>query len=151
MLRIRDILVLILIRGSASLSNGSGSCYCTVLFSLLTFKSPTKNFFVLSVSPYYFLNVNLLTSVLKIKRHKEVTKQKESRFFFLFLIDDRRIQICTSDQWIRIQKTRKTYGSGSATLLIITRARSAIIFLSDADPAIQIRNLGSDSDPDSSF
>jgi hypothetical protein len=32
----------------------------------------------------------------KIKSHKEVTKQQESMFFFLFLLDDRRIRI-----WIR--------------------------------------------------
>jgi hypothetical protein len=33
----------------------------------------------------------------KIKSHKEVTKQWESRFFLLFSVDDRRIPIRTSD------------------------------------------------------
>jgi hypothetical protein len=32
-----------------------------------------------------------------MKSNKEVTKQKESRFFLLFLLDDRRIRILTSD------------------------------------------------------
>jgi hypothetical protein len=39
----------------------------------------------------YFLKIHLL-HFSKIKSHKEVTKQKESMFFFLFLFDDRRIQ-----------------------------------------------------------
>ncbi len=45
------------------------------------------------------------TSFFKDKKSKEVTKQKESRFFLLFLLDDRRIRIRihTSDQWIRIR------------------------------------------------
>jgi hypothetical protein len=52
---------------------------------------------------------------LKIKSIKEVTKHNESRFFFLFLLDDRRIRIRsrnrihTSDKWIwiRIRKAQK--------------------------------------------
>ncbi len=34
---------------------------------------------------------------LRKKSHKDSTKQKESRFFLLFLLDDRRIRICTSN------------------------------------------------------
>jgi hypothetical protein len=35
----------------------------------------------------------LITFFAKIKSPKEVTKQKESRFFLLFLLDDGRIRI----------------------------------------------------------
>ncbi len=42
----------------------------------------------------------------KIKSHKEVTKQLKSRFFLLFLLDDRRIRI-------RIRICTLTNGSGS--------------------------------------
>ncbi len=51
------------------------------------------------------------TSFLKIKSHKEVTKQEELRFFLLFLLDYRRIRIRirTSCLWIhiRIQEAQK--------------------------------------------
>ncbi len=49
------------------------------------------------------------TSFSKIKSHKEVTKQKESRFSLLFLIDDRMIRswIRTSHQWIWIREAQK--------------------------------------------
>jgi hypothetical protein len=59
------------------------------------------------ISANYFLKVHLLYIFLKIKSQKEVTKQKESRFFILFLLDDRRIRIRTSDQRIRIQEVQK--------------------------------------------
>jgi hypothetical protein len=61
----------------------------------------------------------------KIKSPKGVTKQEESRFFLLFLLDDRRIQIHTSDWWILIRiwealkyvdPDRIGFGSGSGTL-----------------------------------
>jgi hypothetical protein len=45
-----------------------------LLFSSLTFKTPTKNFVFLNVSAYYFLKVHL-NHFSKIKSHKEVTKQ----------------------------------------------------------------------------
>jgi hypothetical protein len=64
-----------------------------------------KNFFFLSFSAYYFLVV--LTLLSKKKSHKEVTIQKESRFFLLFLLDYRRIRIHTSYYWIRIQEAQK--------------------------------------------
>jgi hypothetical protein len=45
---------------------------------------------------YYFFKVHL-HHFSKIKSPKEVTKQKEKKFFLLFLLDDRRIRIHTSD------------------------------------------------------
>jgi hypothetical protein len=44
------------------------------------------------IFPYYFLKVHL-HSFEKIKIHKEVTKEYESRFFLLFLLDDGMIRI----------------------------------------------------------
>jgi hypothetical protein len=61
----------------------------------------------------------LLNHFSKIKSQKEVTKQKKSRFFLLYLLNDRRfririqsrirIGIHTSDKWIqiRIQEAQK--------------------------------------------
>jgi hypothetical protein len=43
----------------------------------------------LSFSAYYFLKVHHFS---KIKSQTEVTKQRESRFFLLFLLVDRRIR-----------------------------------------------------------
>jgi hypothetical protein len=43
-----------------------------------------------SLSAYYFLKVQHLHHFSRIKRPKEVTKQQESRFFLLFLLDNRR-------------------------------------------------------------
>jgi hypothetical protein len=59
-------------------------------------------------SAYYFLKV-LHRHFSKVKNQKEVTKQKKSRFFLLFLLNDRRIRsrIHTSDKWIRIQDVQK--------------------------------------------
>jgi hypothetical protein len=45
----------------------------------------------------------------KIKSHKEFTKQWESMFFLLFLLDDRRIRIRISDQWIRIRDAQNIW------------------------------------------
>jgi hypothetical protein len=56
---------------------------------------------------FYFLKVPvLLHHFSKIKSQKKVTKQYKSRFFLLFLLDDR-----------RIQEANEFDGSGSATLL----------------------------------
>ncbi len=55
------------------------------------FFSKFFNFFL-----YYFLKVHL-HYFSKIKCHKEVTKQQESMFFLLFLLDDSRIRIRISD------------------------------------------------------
>jgi hypothetical protein len=52
---------------------------------------------------YYFLKLHL-RNFSKIKSPKDVTKQQESRFFFLFLLYDRRIRIRSSDLQIRIQE-----------------------------------------------
>ncbi len=50
------------------------------------------------------LRLRILHNFLKIKSHKEVTKQEESRFFLLFLLDDRRIRILIQQarQYLRI-------------------------------------------------
>ncbi len=83
--------------GSAPLTNGSGfgsgSCrmatkyFCTKVFLFVTFLSC------------------IYRTSLNIKSHKGVTKHQQSRFFLLFLLDDRRIR--TSYQWIRIQEAQK--------------------------------------------
>jgi hypothetical protein len=59
---------------------------------VIALKTQTKNYFF----AYYFLKVHL-HHFSQIKSHKEVTKQQESRFFLLFLLDDRKIRIRTSD------------------------------------------------------
>ncbi len=68
--RIHDILVWIRIQGCMPLTNGSRSCY----FLLIT-----------------FWRYSTFTSFFKDKSPKEVTKQLESRFVFLVLLDDRRM------------------------------------------------------------
>ncbi len=66
------------IRGFVPVTNGSGSWY---------FRQWPSSFFA-----DYFLKLHL-HHFSKIKSHKEVTKQQESRFFLLFLFDYRRIRI----------------------------------------------------------
>ncbi len=68
LLRIRDILVRIRIRGSTPLTNGSGcgSCY----FSLVTLKTSAKNLKIIFFA-YYFLRVHL-HNFFKIKGKKEI-------------------------------------------------------------------------------
>ncbi len=82
----------------------------TLLFSSLNFKTPTKTNFKISFSAYYFLKVHL-HHFFEIKSPKEVTKQYESMFFFLFLLDDSRIRIRiwihNCDKWIRIREAQK--------------------------------------------
>jgi hypothetical protein len=56
----------------------------------------SKIFFCISAYYRYFLKV-LLHHFSKVKSQKEVTKQKKPRFFLLFLLNDRRIRIYTSD------------------------------------------------------
>jgi hypothetical protein len=87
-LRIHDILVRIRIRGSVLLTtgsgfgprsdSGSGSIFVSDLGKMAIFLG------------YYFLKL-YLHHFSKIKSHKEVTKQCESRVFLLFLHDDRRM------------------------------------------------------------
>jgi hypothetical protein len=63
-----------------------------VIFVLDLQDANQKKFFCL------LLSEGTITSFSKIKSHKEGTKQRESRFFLLFLLDDtRRIQIRTSE------------------------------------------------------
>jgi hypothetical protein len=58
-------------------------------------------FFKKSFPAYYFLKVHvLLHHFSNIKSQKEVTKQKKSRFFILYLLNNRRIRI-------RIQEAQK--------------------------------------------
>jgi hypothetical protein len=77
----------------------SGSCY---------FQDANKKLMFFNL----LLFEGTFTSFSKIKSQKEVKKkQKESRFFLLFLPDDRRIRIQsrinTYGQWIRIRKAQK--------------------------------------------
>jgi hypothetical protein len=65
------------------------------IFVIDLFNTPTKNC-KKSFSAYYFLKVHL-HHFSKIKSQEEVTKQLESRFFLLFLLNDRRIRMRTSD------------------------------------------------------
>ncbi len=77
MLRIRDILIRIRIRGSIRLR--------IMLFSSVTFKMATRNNFFGGIFACYFLKRHL-RQFSKIKSHIEVTKQWESRFFLSFLL-----------------------------------------------------------------
>jgi hypothetical protein len=83
--RIRDILVRIRILRSVPLNNGSGSMQI-ILFSSVTFKMPTKNNLFFSKFLLLFLLKVHLHNSSKIKSHKEVIKQKKSRFFFIFYL-----------------------------------------------------------------
>ncbi len=81
--RIRDILVRIWILGSVPLTNGSGcgsgSGYGSCSFRQWPWRCQQKIFKCL-------LKVNLHHSS-NIKSHKEVTKQKKSRFILIFLTE----------------------------------------------------------------
>jgi hypothetical protein len=99
MLRIHEILVRIRMRirirrSPIPLTNGSG----ILLFSSVIFKTPKKILLLITFSRY----IPGIHHFSKIKSHSEVTKQLESMFFLLFLLDDRRIRISISDQWIRM-------------------------------------------------
>jgi hypothetical protein len=65
---------------------------------------------------FLFEGTFTLHNISKIKSHEEVTKQKKSRFFLLFLLDDGRILICTSKD--PDPGGPKTYRSGSGTLTV---------------------------------
>ncbi len=84
--------------------------------------------FLKSLFAYYFLRVHL-HHFSKIKSHKEVTKQQESMFFLLFLLDDRRIG------YGPLSLTNGSgFGSGRPKNIWILRIRTRI--------RIQIRNTG---------
>jgi hypothetical protein len=55
----------------------------------------------------------------KGRSHKEVTKQEKSRFFYLLLLDDKRIRIHVDPDG---PKTYGSYGSGTGTLPIMNKA-----------------------------
>ncbi len=82
--------------GSMPLTNRSGSGFGFVsescYFRHCYWRRQQKNF-------YYFLKVHL-HNFSKIKNPKKVTKLLESRFFLIFLLDERRIRI-------RIQEAEK--------------------------------------------
>ncbi len=93
---------------------GSGSCYFRQWPSRLE-----KNSKFSCLLPYC-LKVPLY-NFSKIKSRKEVTKQLESMFFLLSLLDDRRIR--TPYLWLIYPnpgrpKKYGSYGSGSATLVL---------------------------------
>ncbi len=119
-LRIHDILVWIRIRGSMPLTNGSGSGWgfgsgcgsASSYFRHWPSRGQQKTNFLKSFSAFYFLKVHL-HHFPKIKSEKDVTKQKESRFFLLFLLDDRRMQEAQKHS----DPKGSGFGSGSATLL----------------------------------
>ncbi len=90
-LRIHDILVWIWIRifGSMHLTNRSGSGFGPCYFRHQPSRRQQKiNFSTNYLLTRYFLKVHF-HHFSKIKSQKEVTKQQESRFFLLFLLDDR--------------------------------------------------------------
>ncbi len=114
MLKIPYDLVRIRIRGSVPLINGSGSGSGSCYFSL----GPSRR--QQSFSAYNFLMVHV-HNFSKLKCHKALTKQKESRFFLLFLLDDWRIRIRPYPYlWLAVPDLDpggpKTYRSGSTTL-----------------------------------
>jgi hypothetical protein len=117
LLRIRDILVRIRILGSVPLTNGSG--FRILLFSSVTFKTPTKNIFFLSKFLCSFLFEGIFTSFCKDKKSQRSHKTVEISVFRHFFACDGRIpiRIRTNKLRIRIQEAqKKTYGSGSGTL-----------------------------------
>jgi hypothetical protein len=111
--RIRDILGRIWILGSVPLTtdNKSGDSYPVqiqlriFLLWSVTFKTPRKKNIFPKIYAISFLKVHLDHSS-KIKSHKKVTKQKKSRFFFIFWLVDGRIQIRIRTNKLRIQETQ---------------------------------------------
>jgi hypothetical protein len=82
-------LVRIRILGSVPLTNGYGCGSGSGSFSFRQWPSrcqqKKKKFLKFFMLTYSFLNIHLHHSS-KIKSHKEITKQKKSRFFFIFLL-----------------------------------------------------------------
>ncbi len=92
------------------LTNGSGSGLgfgsgfgSVLLFSSVTLKIATRKIVLLIT---FWSYISIFFSKVKITSHKD-HKTKESRFSLLFLLDDRRIRIRTSDQRIRIRESQK--------------------------------------------
>jgi hypothetical protein len=95
-LRIRDILVRIQIRGSVPLTNGSGSAPAIFVIDLQD--GNKKQFSFPCFSAYYFSKVHSHHIFKDKKSYKEVTKKKESRRgYLIFLLDNRSIRVRTSD------------------------------------------------------
>ncbi len=89
-LRIHDILVWIRIRGSMPLTNGSGSrsWIRILLFSSLTFKMPTKNYFF-KFSADYFLKVHLhYFSKTKSQKDSQNSRNQGFSYYFCMMIED---------------------------------------------------------------
>jgi hypothetical protein len=89
MFRIYDFLVWIRIRGFMPLTNGSGSGFVIFVIDLQDRNKKLiekkKVFLLITFRTYNLHNFS------EIKSPKEATKWKESRFFLLFLPDERRM------------------------------------------------------------
>ncbi len=72
---------------------------CSTLFCSYFLPFSAVNFFLLITFRRYIYVIFQRQKVIK----KSQTVGKKSRFFVIFLLDDRRIRIRTSDQWIRIR------------------------------------------------
>ncbi len=98
--RVRDILVRIRILGSVPLTSGS---HCDPALFVKDLQDANKKYFFSCKFECFFLFEDTFTSFFenKNKSHKEVTKQKKSRFFFIFLLVDGRVRI-----WIRIRTNK---------------------------------------------
>ena len=83
----------------------------------------TKNTFFSKYFAYYFLTVHLHQSS-KIKSLREVTKQKKSRFFLLFLLDNKRIRILEVQKHTTARATQESVLGESidARLLVENKA-----------------------------
>jgi hypothetical protein len=94
--------------GSMTFWCGSGSADpCLLLMdpdpAIFVINVPDTNKKLFFFKVLHFLKVHL-HNFSKINSQKKVAKQKESRFFLLLLLDDRRIRIHTSER-IRIRNT----------------------------------------------
>jgi hypothetical protein len=81
-----------------------------LLFSSLTFKTPTKNKLKKSFSAaYYFLKINLHHfSKIKSKKKSQISRMLNDRRIRIRIhTSDEWIRIHKSDEWIRIQEAQK--------------------------------------------
>jgi hypothetical protein len=149
------------------------------VFSSLTFKTPTKNYFLKSFSAYYFLKVHL-HHFSKVKSQNEVTKRWKSSFsYFCLMIEGfgpgsipltigsgyrrpkniriRRIRIRNTELQIRYLFIRRHFSIYHAHHHFTKTAVSSSV--GDSDPHVfgplgsgpLVRGTDLDSDPDSSL
>ncbi len=126
--RIHDILVWIRIRGYMPLTNGSGSCY----FRHWPSRCQQKLIFVRK-NFCFLLFEGTFTSFFKDKKLKG--SYKTVRFFLIFLLDDGRIRIHTSESVLRIR------------IRIRIHRIHMVLCLLDPDPLVR----GTDPDRDPSI